>query len=98
MRKVFIILAGCLLFALLALTIAFSLAIEEAPLTNRAVILAPEHIGRAKQLVNAHRYWVRPGTVATLRIGPGDADLAANYLAHRLARGSAQVTVRKGSA
>jgi hypothetical protein len=98
MRKVFIILAGCLLFALLALIIAFSLAIEEAPLINRAVILAPEHIARAKQIIHAHRDWVRPGTVATLRIVPADADLAANYLAHRLARGSARVTVGKGSA
>lgn len=98
MRKVSIILAGCLLFALLALITVFSLAIEETPLVNRAVILAPEHIGRAKQIVDAHRYWARPGMLATIRITPGDADLAANYLANRIVKGSAQVTVRKGNA
>lgn len=82
-----------LLFAIpLMLVTALFLAIEDHPRINRQVILTPEHIGRAKQIVDEHRYWVRPGVLAAFRVTPADADLAANYLAHRFAKGSAQLT------
>ena len=97
MSRLSLIFSGCLFSILLALAVAFSLAIESSPRIDRVVILTPEHIGRAKQIIDAHRYWVRPGMLATMRITPADADLAANYLAHRLGRGSAHLTVQNGS-
>ncbi|MGH8762533.1 MAG: hypothetical protein ACREUR_04795 [Nitrosospira sp.] len=81
-----------LLFAIpLALMAALFLAVEDHPRVNRQVVLTPEHIGRAKQIVDEHRYWVRPGMLAAFRVTPADADLAANYLTHRFAKGSAQI-------
>jgi hypothetical protein len=97
MPRLSFIFSGCLFSILLALVVAFSLVVEDSPQVDRAVILTPEHIGRAKQIIDTHRYWVRPGMLATMRIRPADADLAANYLAHRFGRGSAHVTVRNGS-
>jgi hypothetical protein len=98
MHRVSFILTVCSLAVLFALIIAFSLMVEEAPLVDRTVILAPEHIGRAKQIIDAHRYWVRPGMLATLQITAADADLAANYLAQRFGKGSAQMIVSNGNA
>lgn len=77
----------------LALMAALTLAIEDHPRVDRQVILTPEHIGRAKQIIDAHRYWIRPGMLVAARITSADADLAANYLAQRLGNGSAQLTL-----
>lgn len=77
-------------FAVLTLVI---LAVEDHPRVDRRVILTPEHMERAKQIVDAHRDWVRPGMLASARIMPADADLAANYLANRFGKGSAQLAL-----
>ncbi len=83
-----------LVFAIsLALVILLFLAIESRPRIDRHVVFTPEHIERAKQIVDAHRYWVRPGMLAAAKVMPADADLAANYLANRLGKGSAQVAL-----
>src|SRR5688500_4692847 len=94
MRKLLLIfLIGLFFIFPLALIAMLSLAIEDHPRINRKVILTPEHIGRAKQIVDAHRYWIHPGMLVAARVTSADADLAANYLAHRLGKGSAQVTL-----
>src|SRR5687768_7304202 len=94
MRKLLLVfLIGLLFIFPLALIAMLSLAIEDHPRIDRKVILTPEHIGRAKQIVDAHRYWIHPGTLVAARVTSADADLAANYLAHRLGKGSAQVTL-----
>ena len=83
-----------LLFAMpLALITTLFLAIENRPRIDRQVVFTPEHMERAKQIVDAHRYWVRPGMLAAAKVMPADADLAANYLANRLGKGSAQVAL-----
>lgn len=83
-----------LLFAMpLALITALFLAIENRPRIDRQVVFTPEHMERAKRIVDAHRYWVRPGMLATIKVMPADADLAANYLANRLGKGSAQIAL-----
>ena len=74
------------------------LAIEDRPRIDRKVILTPEHISRAKELVDTHRHWVSPGMLAVARVRSADADLAANYLIGRLGNGSAQLTVADRSA
>ncbi|SEK78441.1 hypothetical protein [Nitrosovibrio tenuis] len=93
MRKLSLIFIGCFFAILLALVVMLSLAIEESPRVDRVVVLTPEDVARAKRIVDAHRYLVRPGMLAVARIAPADADLAANYLAHRFGKGSARVTV-----
>jgi hypothetical protein len=93
MRKLLIVFIGCFFAILLALMITLSFAIEDRPRVDRIVVLTPDDVARAKKIVDAHRYWVRPGTLAVARVTPADADLAANYLAHRFGKGSARVTV-----
>jgi hypothetical protein len=97
MRKLSLALAGLLVIVFLALTITFFLAIEGSPRIDRRIILTPEHVERAKQIVDAHR-WVRPGMLAAARVMPADADLAANYLANRLGKGSAQLALANRNA
>lgn len=93
MRKLLLVFSIGLLFIVpLALITALALALEDHPRIDRQVILTPEHIGRAKQIVDAHRYWIHPGMLVAARVTPADADLAANYLANRLGKGSAQIT------
>ena len=98
MRKLLIVSAGLLLIFSVILVVVISLAIEDRPRVNRQVVLTPDHIERAKRIVDKHRYWVRPGMFAAARIMPADADLAVNYLARRLLKGSAHLTLAHRSA
>lgn len=98
MHKLLLISISLLAVVLLALAATLSLAIEDRPRIERQVTLTPEHIGRAKRIIDAHRYWVRPGMLAAANITSSDVDLAANYLAHRFGKGSAQVILADGSA
>ncbi len=93
MRKLALFITTLLLALPLALLTLLFLAIEDHPRVDRQVILTPEHVERAKQIVDAHRYWVRPGMLASAKVMPADADLAANYLANRFGKGSAQVAL-----
>ncbi|KIO50069.1 hypothetical protein [Nitrosospira sp. NpAV] len=93
MRKLALFIITLALGLPLALVALLFLAIEDHPLVDRRVILTPEHVERAKQIIDAHRYWVRPGMLASARVIPADADLAANYLANRFGKGSAQVAL-----
>lgn len=75
------------------------LAIESAPGLDRAVVLTPEHVARAKSvLMGRYQANRRAGGTGALFVLPEDVDLAANYLASRFARGSARVTVHDGRA
>jgi hypothetical protein len=98
MRKLALLILGLLVAAPLALLTVFLLAIEDQPRIDRKVILTPEHVGRAKEIIDKHRLWVSPGMLAVARVVPADADLAANYLVSRLGNGSAQLTVADRSA
>ncbi len=93
MRKFPLFILTSLFAILLVLVATLFLAIEDHPSVDRKVVLTPEHIERAKKIVDSHRYWVRPGTLAAARVTSGDADLAANYLVNRFGKGSAQVAL-----
>lgn len=93
MRKLALFITTLLLALPLALLTLLFLAVEDHPRVDRQVILTPEHVERAKQIVDAHRYWVRPGMLASAKVMSADADLAANYLANRFGKGSAQVAL-----
>ncbi|MEE8327553.1 MAG: hypothetical protein V3R32_01990, partial [Nitrosomonadaceae bacterium] len=82
------------LFAsILTLFVILLVVFEEKPRIDRQVILAPEHVERAKKIINIHRYQVQPGMTAVASVRSEDVDLAANYLANRFVKGSAQVTL-----
>ncbi len=98
MYKFFLFLTVCLFASVLVLSAVLLAVFEERPRINRQVILTPEHIMRAKQIINVHRYRVRPGMVAVVKVLSEDADLAANYLVNRFVKGSAQVTLANHSA
>lgn len=98
MYKFFLFLTVCLFASVLVLFAVLLAVFEERPRINRQVILTPEHIQRAKQIINVHRYRVRPGMVAVVKVLSEDADLAANYLVNRFVKGSAQVTLANHSA
>ncbi|SCX94468.1 hypothetical protein [Nitrosospira sp. Nsp13] len=93
MRKLSLFIITLVLALPLAVLTLVTLAVEDHPRVDRRVILTPEHMERAKQIVDAHRDWVRPGMLASARIMPADADLAANYLANRFGKGSAQLAL-----
>ena len=88
----------CLFASVLILAAILLTVFEDKPRINRQVILVPEHVKRAKQIIDVHRYLVRPGMTAVARVQSEDADLAANYLANRFVKGSAQVTLADHSA
>jgi hypothetical protein len=93
MRKLALVVTVLFLAVPLALLILLFLAIEDRPRINREVIFTPEHIARAKHIVDAHRFQARPGMLVMTNVRPSDVDLAANYLANRFAKGSAQVAL-----
>ena len=98
MRKFSLLILGLLIAAPLALMATLWLVVEDRPRIDRKVILTPEHVGRAKDIIDRHRHSVRPGMLAVARVISADADLAANYLASRFGNGSAQLTVADRSA
>ena len=75
------------------LVAALFLAIEREPRVVREVAFTPDQIDRARRIVDHQRAFVRPGRIAVVRVQPGDADVAANYAAYLLARGSARVVL-----
>src|SRR5688500_5630404 len=91
MRKLLLFFAGLLFIVpMISLTMRW-LAVEDQPAVDRKIILTPDHVGRAKKIVDAHRHWVKPGMLAVVTITPEDADLAVHYLAHHLWKGSAEL-------
>lgn len=98
MRKLALVVTVLFLAFPLVLLILLFLAIEDRPRIDRQVIFTPEHIARAKYIVDAHRLQARPGMLVMTQVRPSDVDLAANYLANRFAKGSAQVALANQSA
>ena len=98
MLKFSLLILGLLIAAPLALMATLWLAVEDRPRIDRKVILTPEHVGRAKGIIDRHRRSVRPGTLAVAKVISADADLATNYLANRFGNGSAQLTIADRSA
>jgi hypothetical protein len=98
MRKFSLLILGLLSVAPLTLMATLWLVVEDRPRIDRKVILTPEHVGRAKDIIDRHRHSVRPGTLAVARVISADADLAVNYLASRFGNGSAQLDIADRSA
>lgn len=81
----------------LALFAGWRLATDDRPQVERALTLSVEQIGRAKDIVQGHRYRVRPGAWSSLYLSAGDADTVASYLAQRYAKGNIRLLFRTGA-
>ena len=66
MRTFALLILGVLVAIPLVLVTALWLAIEDSPRIDRKVILTPEHVGRAKEIIDTHRKRVAPGTLGRL--------------------------------
>ena len=77
--------------------IAACMAFDRQPSVERAAEFTPDHIDRAKRILSANDpRGMKNGTVRTVAVTAGDADLALNYLAHRYGDGSAEARFASG--
>jgi hypothetical protein len=84
---------------LLAAAYALYLAIDLKPMVRRAAEITPSNIKRAQQVLEQNDpRRLRAGTRRSLTLNQQDLDLAANYLAHFYANGSARLTLNSGRA
>lgn len=89
---------GLIAIPLLLIGVIF-LAIDSTPVVDRAAEITPANIERAKRIIEANNpRHIKAGTIKTISVNQSDVDLAANYLAHRFAGGSARVALREGAA
>lgn len=94
MKLIRILFLSIIAFALLTsvtLGFLFFMSIEKRPSVERLTTVAPEHIERARYLLDQQRQR-RPGSApATISILPEDIDIAANYLTKLFANGKARI-------
>ena len=84
---------------ILGTTCVLLLIIGEKPLVDRAPQFRPDHLERAKQIVdNNDPRRLKPGEVRTISISEEDLDLAALYLVNRYLHGSSRITLDAGTA
>jgi hypothetical protein len=93
------LLGAVLILALLGAAAAVYLAVERQPLVATQVQFTPEHIARAKLLLERNDpRRLRQGEVRTIAVSQEDLDLAINYAASRVGRGAASAVLQDGSA
>lgn len=99
MRRLFWLSFLLLCLVPIALAGVLLAALGERPLVERAVDLDPERLAQGQRILDGNDpRKLKPGQVKTVRLTQADLDLAANYLAHRFAHGSAQVNLRSNVA
>jgi len=83
----------------LATAWALYLAIDLEPTLRRAAEITPSNIKRAKQVLDRNDLRrLQTGTRQSVTLSQQDLDLAANYLAHFYANGSARLTLKNDKA
>ncbi len=83
----------------LALAWSLYLAVDREPMVRRAAEVTPANIQRAKQIIEQNNpRGLRSGNRQSVTISQQDLDLAANYLAHFYANGSARLILRNDKA
>ncbi len=89
----------CLIAFPLALAGALYLALEDRPLVTRAAQLTPEHIERAKRIIEKNDpRKMKAGALHTISLSQEELDLVVNYLAGRYGNGSSRVVLQPGAA
>lgn len=99
MRRFLAVTALALLALLLTAVALLALGLQRAPLIAHEAQIGIEQIARAKQIIDAHNPEKTP--IAGLRalvLSQADLDLLANYAAHQMLQGSAQVVLVPGRA
>lgn len=97
MRSLLKLSLGVVTIAPLILIGLIFLAIDRLPLVDRLAEVTPASIERANRILdNNDPRRLKPGTVRTITVSQADFDLAANYLAHRFADGSARAGLKNG--
>ena len=96
-------LSKILLFLVLAVALttasALYLAIDMEPSLRRAAEITPANIKRAKEVLGQNDSLTSgPGTRQSVTFSEQDLDVAANYVAHFYANGSARLTLRNDKA
>jgi hypothetical protein len=80
------------------LAIAAFLIFQTRPQVDRDIVLTPEHIERAKRILDGHNVRRQPGSLATLSVFAEDLEAAVNYGVKHLTGGSARVSLGFGRA
>ncbi len=79
--------------------LAVWLVIQDQPLVVNTVVLTPEHVARAKRLMERHDpRRMRPGVLRTIMLSQEELELTTNYLASRVGKGAARVVLADGTA
>ena len=91
MRTLSLLITSLLLAIPCALAVLLFMIIEVEPLVVRPITLAPEHIERAKKILDTHRNQTNTRLLSRIDVLSEDLDIAANYLARHFGKGSAQV-------
>src|SRR5574341_2172761 len=83
----------------LAVVWALYLAVDREPMMRRAAEITPANIQRAKEIIEQNNpRGLRSSNRRSITISQQDLDVAANYLAHFYANGSARLTLNNGGA
>jgi hypothetical protein len=90
-RTLLLSITVCTLSIPVVLGFLLFLAIEKTPSVERLTTVAPEHIERARYLLDQHRQHRTQNIPAIISILPEDIDIAANYLAKLFTNGKARV-------
>lgn len=94
MRRFIWLVLSLLILAPLALAGALLASLSDQPAVSRAVDLSPESLARGQRILDSNDpRKLKAGQVKTVQLTEGELDLAANYLAHHYAHGSAQLTL-----
>jgi len=99
MRSLFKLVLLFVLAVSLTIAAALYLAIDTEPMLRRAAEITPANIKRAKQVLDQNDFLnSRPAIRQSVILSEQDIDLAANYLAHFYANGSARLTLKTDKA
>jgi len=75
------------------------LAIEDRPMVVNEVAFTPQHIARAKRIMERHDpRRMRHGVLRTIMLSQEELELSTNYLASRVGKGAARVVLQDGLA
>lgn len=97
MRKLLHLTGIFFLILLLFISATLYLAIDSQPQIQRAIVITPEQIARARLVLDAHQYQIRPDKPTTIDIQTDDLDHAFNYLTYHCCQGRAQILTENNS-
>jgi hypothetical protein len=99
MRWLLRLLLAALLLVPLGAALAVWLAVQPQALVVNAVSVTPEHVARAKRLIERHDpRRMRQGVLRTMMLSQEELELSTNYLASRVGNGAARVVLQDGLA